>query len=207
MRDEKTMIRCVLSDLGRVIIHFDNTIFFEKIASYSSLSKGEIAELAFTHSSPRKAFDRGDITAEEFYNQAATILEAKIDFDNFFSIYNDVFSLNPQILEILKRLKGKYRLVLLSNTDVMRFGFIKKKFPEIMIFDAYVLSYEVGVMKPHPRIYDEALKEAGVEARECVFIDDIEENIEAARKLGIRGILMTLQTDLEAALQEMDLSF
>jgi epoxide hydrolase-like predicted phosphatase len=201
------MIRCVLSDLGRVIIHFDNTIFFEKIARYSSLSKGEIAELSFTHSSSLMAFDKGEITPEDFYDQATTILEAKIDYDNFFSIYNDVFSLNLHILEILKRLKGKYRLVLLSNTDVMRFGFIKKKFPEIMIFDAYVLSYEVGVMKPHPRIYDEALKEAGVEARECVFIDDIEENIEAARKLGIRSILMTPQTDLEAALLEMDLSF
>jgi putative hydrolase of the HAD superfamily len=200
------MIRCVLSDLGRVIIHFDNTIFFEKIANYSSLSKEEIAELASTHSSPRRAFDSGDITAMEFYNQTTRILEAKIDYDNFFSIYNDVFSLNSPILEIMKKLKRKYRLVLLSNTDVMRFGFIKKRFPEIMIFDDYVLSYEVGVMKPHPRIYEEAMKKAGVEARECVFIDDIEENIEAARKLGIKGILMTLQTDLEAALQEMNLT-
>ena len=76
-----------------------------------------------------------------------------------------------------------------------------------MIFDDYVLSYEVGVMKPHARIYDEALKKAGVEAEECVFIDDIEENIQAAQKLGIKGILMTPQTDLEAALQEMNLSF
>ncbi|MGD2244990.1 MAG: HAD family phosphatase [Candidatus Aminicenantes bacterium] len=201
------MIRCVLSDLGRVIIHFDNTIFFEKIADYSPLSKEDIAEMASTHSSPRRAFDRGDITAEEFYDQVTAQLDAKIDYDNFYAIYNDVFSLDPSILEILKRLKGKYRLVLLSNTDVMRFGFIKKKFPEIMIFDAYVLSYVVGEMKPHPRIYDEALKKAGVEARECVFIDDIAENIKAAQKLGIKGILMTPQTDLEAALQEMDLSF
>ncbi len=201
------MIRCVISDLGRVIIHFDNAIFFEKIANYSPLSKEEIAELASTRSSPRTAFDRGEITAEEFYNQATRILMAKIDFNNFFSIYNDVFSLNPTVLEILKKLKGRYRLVLLSNTDVMRFGFVKRKFPEIMIFDAYVLSYEVGVMKPHPRIYDEALKKAGVEANECVFIDDIEENIKAAQKLGIKAILMTPQTDLEAALQEMNLSF
>lgn len=201
------MIRCVISDLGRVIIHFDNAIFFEKIANYSPLSKEEIAELASTRSSPRTAFDRGEITAEEFYNQATRILMAKIDFNNFFSIYNDVFSLNPTVLEILKKLKGRYRLVLLSNTDVMRFGFVKRKFPEIMIFDAYVLSYEVGVMKPHPRIYDEALKKAGVEANECVFIDDIEENIKAAQELGIKAILMTPQTDLEAALQEMNLSF
>ncbi len=201
------MIRCVISDLGRVIIHFDNSIFYKKIAGFSPYSSDQISDLASAHSSPRRAFDKGEITPDEFYDQVTAQLDARIDYDSFYSIYNNVFSLNPPILEILKRLKEKYRLVLLSNTDVMRFGFIKKKFPEIMIFDAYVLSYSVGAMKPHPRIYDEALKKAGVEARECVFIDDIEENIEAAQKLGIKGILMTSETDLEAALQEMDLSF
>lgn len=201
------MIRCVLSDLGRVIIHFDNSIYYKKIADFSPYSSDRISDLSSAHSSPRWAFDKGEITPEEFYGQATAQIDAKIDYDNFYAIYNDVFSLNPPVLGILKRLKGKYRLILLSNTDVMRFGFIKKKFPEIMIFDAYVLSYEVGAMKPHPRIYGEALKKAGVEADECVFIDDIEENIEAAQKLGIKGILMTPQTDLEAVLREMNISF
>ena len=89
----------------------------------------------------------------------------------------------------------------------MRFGFIKKKFPEIMIFDEYILSYEVGAMKPHPRIYEDALAKAGVEANECVFIDDIEVNIETAQKLGIDIIHMTPHTDLEAVLREKGLSF
>ena len=201
------MIRCVISDLGRVIIHFDNSIYYKKIADFSPYSSDQISDLASAHSSPRRAFDKGEITPEEFYDQVTTQLDARIDYDNFYAIYNNVFSLNPPILEIFKKLKGKYRLVLLSNTDLMRFGFIKKKFPEIMIFDAYVLSYVVGEMKPHPRIYDEALKKAGVEARECVFIDDIEKNIEAAQKLGIKSILMTPQTDLEATFQDMDISF
>jgi epoxide hydrolase-like predicted phosphatase len=201
------MISCVISDLGRVIIHFDNTIYFEKMADFSPYSKGEIAELASTQSSSRRAFDKGEITPEEFYSQVTTELEAKIDYDNFYSVYNDVFSLNPAVLDVMKRLKKNYRLLLLSNTDVMRFGFIKKKFPEIMIFNEYILSYEVGTMKPNPRIYEDALKKAGVEAEECIFVDDIEENIEVAQKLGLDVIHMVPHTDLEAVLREKGLSF
>ena len=89
----------------------------------------------------------------------------------------------------------------------MRFGFIKKKFPEILIFDEYVLSFEVGHMKPHPLIYIKALEKAGVKANESIFIDDIKENIEAAQNLGIGGILFGPQTNLEAELREKGLSF
>ncbi len=201
------MIRCVISDLGKVIIFFDNNIFFEKIANFSPFLKNEIRELTSAHFDLIESFDKGDLTPKEFYNQAIRKLEARIDYNKFYSIYNDVFSLNPPVLQIMKRLKRNYRLVLLSNTDVMRFSFVKNKFPEIMIFDEYVLSYEVGFMKPHPQIYKEALKRAAVKPKECIFIDDLEGNIEAAAKLGINGIHLGPLTDLEAILKEMRLSF
>jgi len=201
------MIRCVISDLGKVIIFFDNNIFFKKISDYSPYSKEKIRELAFAHFYLVELFDKGEITPQDFHARVIQKLEARIDYDTFFSIYNDVFSLNPPVLQITKRLKKNYRLVVLSNTDTMRFGFIKKKFPEIFIFDEYVLSFEVGFMKPHPQIYKEALKKAEFPAKECVFIDDREENIEAATKLGINGIHLGPQTDLEAILKELGLSF
>jgi putative hydrolase of the HAD superfamily len=200
-------IRCVISDLGKVIIFFDNNIFFAKMTDYCPFSKEEIQELAFTHMDLVKSFDCGRITPLEFFNQVVQNLKASIDYDTFYSIYNDVFSLIPPVLEIMGRLKGNYRLVLLSNTDVMRYDFIKRKFPEIQIFDEYVLSYEVGFMKPHPQIYRQALKKAEAGAEECVFIDDREENIETAVKLGINVIHLKPQTNLESALREMDLSF
>lgn len=200
-------IRCVISDLGKVIIFFDNNIFFVKMTDYCPFSKEEIQKLAFTHMDLVKSFDCGRITPLEFFNQVVQNLKASIDYDTFYSIYNDVFSLIPPVLEIMGRLKGNYRLVLLSNTDVMRYDFIKRKFPEIQIFDEYVLSYEVGFMKPHPQIYRQALKKAEAGAEECVFIDDREENIEAAVKLGINVIHLKPQTNLESALREMDLSF
>jgi epoxide hydrolase-like predicted phosphatase len=201
------MIRCVISDLGKVILFFDNDIFFKKIAEYSPFSKEEIAALTSAHFKLVEYFDKGKMTPEEFYRRVTKTFKAKIDYENFYSIYNEVFSPNPPVLELMKKLKRNYRMLLLSNTDVMRFGFIKKKFPEILIFDEYILSYEVGLMKPDLRIYQKALKKAGAEARECVFIDDINKNVEAAIKLGIHGIQMQPETDLEAVLQDMGLSF
>ncbi len=201
------MIRCVFSDLGKVLIFFDNNIFFKKIAKNCPFTHEEIRELTFSHFYLVESFDRGEMSPEEFYRQVIQKLKARIDYDRFYSIYNDVFSLNPPILQLMIRLKKNYKIVLLSNTDVMRFDFIKKKFPEIMIFDEYVLSYRVGFIKPQTHIYKEDMKHDGAEAKECVFIDDREENIEEAERLGIRAILMEPQTDLETVLQEMGLSF
>ena len=62
-------------------------------------------------------------------------------------------------------------------------------------------------MKPDPQIYQIALKRAKARAGECVFIDDIEANIEAASKIGIHTIHFTPQTDLEAELRQLNLSF
>ncbi len=56
------------------------------------------------------------------------------------------------------------------------------------IFDAVVISGEVGMRKPEPRIFHHALDRIGLAGEECVFIDDIEANIVAARALGITGI-------------------
>lgn len=201
------VIKSVISDLGNVILFFDNDIFFKKITQHSPLSLGRIKELAKAHFSLVEDFDRGTITPRRFYEEVAKRLQAKMSFQTFDEFYCDVFSLNPPVLKTLRQLMPSHRLILLSNTDVLRFGFIRKRFPEIFIFDAYVLSYEVGTMKPHPQIYNVALKEAQAKPEECILIDDREENIEAATKLGIETIHFTLQTELKEALGTYGLSF
>jgi putative hydrolase of the HAD superfamily len=196
----------VISDLGKVILFFDNHIFFRKMAEYCPHSARDIAERVHLHWDLIRSFDTGKIEPEGFYREVVKRLGAKVGQDTFFRVYNDVFSPNPPVLDILRKLKNRYKLILLSNTDVKRFGFIKKKFPEILIFDDYVLSYEVGYLKPHPEIYQEALKKARVRAEECVFLDDLPENIEGARREGMKTILYGPQTDLEAILRKMNVT-
>lgn len=201
------MISTVISYLGRVILWFDNKIFFRKMTAYCSLTEDEIGEVVHKNSEFIELFDTGKITPQEFYSRAIAKLDARISYEEFFAAYTDVFSSNSPVLDVLYKLKGKYRLILLSNTDVVRFGFIKSKFPEILIFDDYVLSFEVGAMKPHPKIYKEALKRAGTKAPATVFVDDMEENVRGAEALGLKGILYKSNTDLEKELRAFSLSF
>jgi FMN phosphatase YigB (HAD superfamily) len=200
------MIRSVISDLGKVILFFDNHIFFRKMAEFCPFPAVDIVRRVHWHKDLIRSFDTGKISPKDFYREVVQRLDADVDQKTFFTIYCDIFSLNTPVLDILGGLKDRYRLILLSNTDIERFGFIRKAFPEIFIFDGYVLSFEVGYLKPHPQIYTEALKKAKARAEECVFIDDMEENIEGAKKVGIDTVLYRKQTDLGAELRNKGLS-
>ena len=199
-------IKCVISDLGKVILFFDNFIFFQKIAEHCPFSAQDISERVHRHIDLIRSFDTGEIESEDFYREVVQKLEADVGKKNFFRMYNDVFSLNLPVLDLLRRLKTNHKLILLSNTDVERFGFIQKEFPEILFFDEYVLSYEAGYMKPHPEIYMRALNKARIRAEECVFLDDLQENIEGAECVGMNVILYEPHTDLEAKLKQMNVT-
>jgi HAD superfamily hydrolase (TIGR01509 family) len=201
------MIRSVISDLGKVLIFFDNSIFYRKIAAYSPIPLEEIAGMVNVYSDVGRAIDTGELSPQGFYERVKEILQVELGFEEFAAIYNDVFAANAPVIESMSKLRDKYHLVMLSNTDVLRFGFIRAKFPEVMIFDDYVLSYEVGCIKPDSQIYHVALEKAQADPGECVFIDDRPENIAAAEDLGIRTILFLDDTDLEAELKSLGLSF
>ena len=194
------MLKSVISDLGKVLVNFDNSIFFRRVAQFTSFSEQEIAEVVAEHPDIIRSFDLGKIPPADFYHQAVKILKADIDQNGFFGIYNDIFSLNRDTIEIMQKLSPCCRMVLLSNTDEMRFGFVKKTFPDVLFFDEYVLSFEVGSMKPDPGIYQAALQKARALPHECVFIDDREENIKAAEELGIHTIHYHNPAELKAEL-------
>lgn len=198
------MIKCVISDLGKVILFFDNFIFFRKMAEYCPFSPDDIARRLHSHKDVIQSFDTGKMEPEDFHEKILVELNANIGQKAFFDIYNDVFSVNKPVLDHLKKLKTRNKLILLSNTDVERFGFIKTKFPEILLFDDYVLSYEVGYRKPHPEIYKEALRKARSQPQECVFLDDLPENVEGAKKCGMKAILYSPHTDLETTFGQMN---
>jgi putative hydrolase of the HAD superfamily len=200
------MIRSIISDLGKVLIDFDNSIFYRRMAERSPFDPEKIAEKVNVFSELGKAFDTGRLTPREFHEAVLRALDAELEYEEFFALYNDVFSLKAPVVESLRRYKSGRRLVLLSNTDVMRFGFIQRRFPEVMLFDEYVLSFEAGIAKPDPRIYRIALARAGASAPEAVFIDDRIENIEAARRLGLHTILFEDGTDLEEAFRGLGMS-
>jgi HAD superfamily hydrolase (TIGR01509 family) len=202
------MIRAVISDLGRVVLWFDNNIFLRKLAEHCGRPFEDVKAAIHGNLGLIRQFDGGVLTPAQFYERVTRAAGADIPYNVFYEIYDDIFSLNPAALDVLARVKAAgYTTLLLSNTDPERFGFIRRRFPEILFFDDYVLSYELRLLKPDAAIYLEAARRAGSAPGECVFIDDMEENVKGAVAAGLQGIHYLPNTDLEAELRKLGLTF
>lgn len=197
------MISTIVSDLGKVVLWFDNTIFYTKMTAYCTKSVEEIREIVHNSFELIELFDRGDLAPRQFYKRAIDLLGVRIRYEEFVPAYIDVFSRNQPVIDLFRGLKGRYKLILLSNTDPLRFGFVRERFPDILFFDDYVLSYEVRALKPDPEIYGAALEKAGAPPASCIFIDDMEENVRAASALGLNSILYKPDSNLGKAIRRL----
>ncbi|MBU1110524.1 HAD-IA family hydrolase [Patescibacteria group bacterium] len=101
--------------------------------------------------------------------------------------------------EILDYLSQKYQLGIISNCLVSRKYFELKDFDLEKYFDEVVLSREIDVDKPDPRIYKYALKKAGRQPEECAFIDNKVENLQAVLDLGFGKVVLFPKEDYEGA--------
>jgi HAD superfamily hydrolase (TIGR01509 family) len=202
------MIRTVISDLGRVVLWFDNAVFLRKLAEKAGKAFGDVKATVHGDLKLIRSFDGGAVTPAGFHERVTAAVGATMSYGDFYDIYNDIFTPNPPAIDILARVKAAgYKTLLLSNTDPERFGFVRHRFPGILFFDGYVLSYEVKLLKPDPAIYLAASRLAGSDPAECVFIDDMEENVEGAVAVGFAGIRYLPETDLEAELRKLGLRF
>ena len=124
-----------------------------------------------------------------------------IPFETFMPIWNEIFTEDLEVSGIIRSLKGKWRLGLLSNTDPLHFNYILSAFPIVRILDKWILSYEVGFKKPDLRIFQKAIEWASVGPEKILFIDDTKGHVEAAATLGIHGIHFTSGQQLKEELQ------
>ena len=202
------MIDTVISDLGRVVLWFDNNVFLSKLAARAGRPFDEVKAAVHGDLGLIRAFDGGAVTPAGFLQRVTSAAGATLAYDDFYAIYNDIFTPNGPVIDVLGRIKrAGYRTLLLSNVDPERFAFIRRRFPEILFFDAYVLSSELKLLKPDPAIYRAAARSAGSEPGRCVFIDDMEENVAGAEDAGLSGIHYRPGTDLEGELKKLGLRF
>lgn len=107
---------------------------------------------------------------------------------------------NEELFLYIKELKAGHKLGLLSNVAG---NYLHQIFTEgqLALFDAIVLSFKSGFIKPQPEAFANAAKELGVDISECVFIDDQERNVNGAREAGMKAILYR---DVAQLRQELD---
>ncbi len=130
----------------------------------------------------------GSIEPEDFYRGLCRTLELELSYAEFQRIWNGIFTETILPEAMIAGLAANYRLVLLSNTNRIHFDMLRQTYPFLRYFHQLVLSFEVGAMKPDPRIYQAALQAAGCLPGECFYTDDIKAYTDAARQLGIDAV-------------------
>jgi FMN phosphatase YigB (HAD superfamily) len=194
------MIQTVIFDLGKVIIPFDFSLGYRAMAELCAYSPEEIPKrIGATGLVPR--FESGQVPPEQFVEQLCQILDVQLDYARFCEIWSCIFLPDPLIPEsLLEGLRRRYRLLLLSNTNAIHFRMVRETYPLLRHFDDYVLSYEVGAMKPSPLIYAEAIARAQCAPGECFFTDDIPEYVAGAKLAGMDAVQFQSAAQIQAEL-------
>ena len=108
-------------------------------------------------------------------------------------------------IDLIRRLRPPYRTAVLSNADHTLRARFESATGLLDLFDDFVCSADVGMAKPDQRIYALSAQRLGLSPEECVFIDDMDRNIVAARTAGMQGVHFRLDQDhsLESQLAEL----
>ena len=198
------MISTVIFDMGGVLVwtHWERAT--EPLAKLAGLPPERVLE-TLLNTDTNLSYMRGDIDSSEFAKVVLERLGLDIPEDELLGIWESILAPNLEALPVLERLKGRYRLVLGSNTDAGHFRRSVELQPALGLFDDLLLSYELGVCKPDPAFFERGLASSKIPAQECVFIDDLAENVESARGVGIEAIQFQSMAQVEVELGRLGL--
>ena len=131
--------------------------------------------------------DYGMISTNEFIHQVAEVLQqAPADIERMLS---SQYRRNDALVSQLASLRERYKVALLSNVNDTLIGRLFSDEELRQLFDEVVMSSSVGMIKPHPEIYQLTADRLGVAPQECIMIDDLSANIEGAQAVGMKGII------------------
>ena len=185
--DGSPEIRLIISDFGGVICTFDYRIFCERLGRRIHRTADQVFAAVFGDHL-QADFETGKVSGREYHRTVMARLDAHVAYEVFYPMYGDIFTEIPATCDLLRRLHGRYPLYLLSDTNEIHFGYVRKTVAALSVFDEFIVSYRVGVMKPDPRIYQEALRRSGLPTGACLFVDDRAGNVEGAARLGMQAV-------------------
>jgi glucose-1-phosphatase len=193
-----------LFDLGNTLIKLAYERVLENICRDASVTRDELVEILEAAGGYRD-MERGAVTFLDFYEMLADRSGYRGSVREFHTIWSDFF--DGPILGIeglLERVRARYRVAFLSNSNEVHAEEIPKKFAALFQKDdRFIFSHRFKVAKPDPEIFRRALEVLGAQAQQVVFVDDLIENVTAARSIGMQAFqfidTISLTRELEAA--------
>jgi len=199
--------RAIIFDIGRVLIRVDVSRATDRLASGLTLTPQEVWS-AIEKDPHWLDWQEGRISPLDWHLHLTKRLGTSLTFEEFSDVWNRALDPKPIHSEaFLEKLAKNYRLALLSNTDPIHMSHEETRFPFFRFFPIRIYSYRVGASKPDPIIYRHALQACKVGAEEAVYIDDVAAYAEAARRLGMTGIVFQSPEQLQNDLRNLGIQF
>lgn len=193
-------MKTIVFDFGNVIAFFDHQRAITRLARYTDIPPTELTRLLY--GSPiEDEYEKGHMTTAEYVRTAKLNGRLVCTDGEFLAAFVDIFWRNDPVCELIPRLAGRYRLVLASNTNDAHYGRFTAQFADVLAhFDHLATSFAAGARKPRPEFFAYCQRFAEADPGECVFIDDLPANVEAARRHGWAGVSYRPGDDLAAEL-------
>ena len=202
--------KVLLFDLGGVIINIDPKITIKNFKKKSNIESNIFESLDYRYGEKESIiknlfydFEKGKIDADLFRDKIREHGKINLKNDEFDNIWNMVIlDFNIDLLKMILKLKSKFSLMILSNTNSIH----RKYFEEMLlnyhglsfddIFDNKFYSFDMKCRKPEKKIYNMVINKSGIKASNFIFFDDMKENIDAAKLVGMNGYLVSNISDL-----------
>lgn len=181
-------IRAVIFDFGGVIVRTDDRAPRERLAARLGVTYDQLSSLVFDSESALQA-TVGKLTTQEHWE--ALRKELGLSPDDLADLPHEFWSgdfLDHELVDYIRALRPDYKTGLISNAWDDLPGALENIWEIASVFDEIIISAEVGVAKPDPRIYQIALQRLAVAPQQAVFVDDFPANIEGARAVGMHAI-------------------
>ena len=195
-------IDAVLLDLGNVLVFHDDAKLFARIAALGTVSAEEARDALAPF---WRRFHLGEIAGDGLRSVVCGVAGRALGEREFLELWNCHFRIHDAVLPLVEGLLGRVKVLLLSNTEAFHFAYLRPHLPILARFDSLVLSHELGLAKPDPAIFREALRRAGTSPEATAYFDDLPRYVEASRALGIEGRIFTDAAAFERDLRELRL--
>ncbi len=189
----------VIFDLGGVLLNIDTN---QAVKGFKAIGLTDMDRIKKEYQE-NGLFDRlekGMISPEHFRIEIRKYIDEEVSDKQIDDAWNSMLLDFPiERLELLERLKSKYRIFLLSNTNIIHWkaytGMIKEKYNVCLsdFFEKDYYSHDLGLRKPDKKIYTSVLEKEGLVASETLFIDDMYANYEAAKSVGMQAHFLDLE--------------
>jgi len=184
------MIKAIIFDVGGVITKTDWKQLYTNFANYLNISPDIVINF---HKDYLNQILLGEMSFRDFIEKVKpSAYKNQLSLDNLKKVWIKealkLLDLNTPLLKMIDDLRGFYILLILTNLTESRI-LVDEKLGLYLHFDYTILSYKEKLKKPDEKFYQLAISRAGCKSEEAVFIDDKEECVLAANKLGIKGII------------------